>query len=116
MKHVLSASPFDSPCCSPIEGTHVQVQHLTVSSVSADGCRHNDKLVLCDKVADAAFLARRLCSGMRLDVEFEGEAEGQQCQQEQSHQETCSRFHLVVLVVSLASPGFVVLKKCLCWA
>jgi hypothetical protein len=63
-----------------VRSTHVQVQHLAISSVSADGCRHDDKLVLCDKVADAAFLARRLCSGMGLDVEFEGEAEGQQCQ------------------------------------
>lgn len=76
----MSAFPFNTRARMLSKTTHVQVQDLAISSVSADGCRHDDKLVLCDKVANAAFLAGRLCSGMGLDVEFEGEAEGQQCQ------------------------------------
>jgi hypothetical protein len=50
----------------------VHVQCLAIASASADRRGHNDQLVFCDKIPNAALFARGFVARVGLDVEFEG--------------------------------------------
>ena len=56
----------------------MHVQCLAISSASTDSRSDNDKLVLCDKVPNAALFAGRLVTRVSLDVEFQGRDKGQE--------------------------------------
>lgn len=77
-----------------LQCTYMHVQHLAITSVAADGSRHDDQLVLCHKVADAAFLARRLGSRMCLDLELEGQRGGQKRQEQQPDHDAARQIRL----------------------
>jgi hypothetical protein len=52
--------------------TYVHVQCLAIASTSADRGGHNDQLVLCDKIPNAALFACGFVARVGLDVELEG--------------------------------------------
>lgn len=60
------------------EVTHVHVQHLSISSLPADGGGDDHELIFGDEVADTAFFALAFVAGVGGDVEFEGGDEGEE--------------------------------------
>jgi len=55
----------------------VHVQLLAISFAAIHDHRHDDELVLCDKVPDAPFVLRRLVAVVRYHVELERRYERQ---------------------------------------
>jgi hypothetical protein len=64
----LSASCLE--VLAKLQPTYVHVQCLTITSASADRRSHNNQLVLCDKIPDAALFACGFVAGVGLNVEF----------------------------------------------
>jgi hypothetical protein len=61
----------------------VHVQCLAIASASADRRSHNDQLVLCNKIPNAALFARGFVARVGLDVEFQGSNERQEESEEE---------------------------------
>lgn len=56
----------------------MHVDRLSIAAVSVQNGRHNNKLVLCNKVPDAALVLGRLVAVYGMEVEFEGRGEGRE--------------------------------------
>lgn len=52
--------------------TYVHVQCLSIASTPAHRCRHDNELVLGDKVPDASFFACGFMTRVGLEIELEG--------------------------------------------
>lgn len=59
----------------------MHVHRLPIAAVSIQDRCHNDELVLCNKVPDAALMLGRFVAVYGVEVEFEGGGEGRKEQQ-----------------------------------
>ena len=71
----------------------MHVQLLAISSAAIHDHRHNDELVLCDKVADASLILGRLVAAVCCHVELERRYERQGKEEQQAAVQLQQAYH-----------------------